>query len=284
MAEQLTSIKARIRSVSGALKITKAMKLVSSVKVTRWKNKMLSNRDYIDELEKISAALLSSCTSVDTPYMQKNDEASGTLYLLVTSSLGLCGSYNSNLFRYTDETVTDDDSVIIIGTKGLSHYGSALFHVITDFSDYTSIDNQEMVTKLSHYLIDAYTNKQYKEIKIIYTHFKNSITFNPTTFTLLPLEREEVSEEEQLDTSDIIFEPNKKDLVEQLIPTYLMSVINTRLLEAELSENASRTQAMDNATQNAEDILDELSLDYNKARQQKITEEITEIVAASNDR
>ncbi|MCD8209663.1 MAG: ATP synthase F1 subunit gamma [Coprobacillus sp.] len=281
MAEQLTSIKARIRSVSGALKITKAMKLVSSVKVTRWKNKMLSNRDYIDELEKISAALLSSCTSVDTPYMQKNEEASGTLYLLVTSSLGLCGSYNTNLFRYTDETVTDDDAVIIIGTKGLAHYTRAPFHVIDDFRDYTSVDNSEMVEKLSHYLIDAFTNKQYKEIKIIYTHFKNSITFNPTTFTLLPLEREESN---QPDVSDIIFEPDKNKLVEQLIPTYLMSVINTRLLEAELSENASRTQAMDNATQNAQDILDELSLDYNKARQQKITEEITEIVAASSDR
>ncbi len=278
MAEQLPAIKSRIRSVTTTHQITKAMKLVSSVKVTRWKSKMLSNRDYIDELEKISSTLLSSCVKVDTPYMQENREAEGDLYLLITSSLGLCGSYNSNLFKFTDNVVTPRDTLIILGAKGISHYSGSELNINLDFAGYTTVDDESMVKQLSNYLIDSFREGKYRSVKIIYTHFRNSISFNPQLFTLLPLESEGTP------NPDLIVEPNKNQIIERIIPMYLMSAIHTKLLEAELSEHASRTQAMDNATSNAEDLLDELNLDFNKARQQKITEEITEIVAASKDK
>ncbi len=280
MAQQLIAIKSRIKSVSSVLKMTKAMGLVSTVKVNRWKNKMLSNRDYIDELEEMATSLLSSCNVKDTPFVVTNDDASGNLYLFITSSLGLCGSYNTNLYKFLESTVTSSDTVMIIGKKGLAHYENATgFQVNTLFSEYSSFQNDSDVNRIGEYLVNAYLNHEYKEIHIIYTHYKNSITFSPTDFTLLPLQCEQ-SEESKY----IIYEPSKKVIIDRLIPMYLSSAVHTKLLEAELSENASRSQAMDNASDNANDILDDLNLEYNKARQGKITEEITEIVAASRDR
>ncbi|MCD8204670.1 MAG: ATP synthase F1 subunit gamma [Coprobacillus sp.] len=279
MAQQLIAIKSRIKSVSSVLKITKAMGLVSTVKVNRWKNRMLSNRDYIDELEEMASSLLSSCNVKDTPFVVTNSEAKGNLYLLITSSLGLCGSYNTNLFKFVEEIVTSDDTLMVIGKKGLAHYENSDLHINTDFSEYSSFQNDDDVRKIGDYLVNAYLNHEYKEIHIIYTHYKNSITFSPMDFTLLPLHSEQSE-----DSKYIIYEPDKKAIIDKLIPMYLSSTVHTKLLEAELSENASRSQAMDNASDNANDILSDLSLEYNKARQGKITEEITEIVAASRDR
>ncbi|MCD8204015.1 MAG: ATP synthase F1 subunit gamma [Coprobacillus sp.] len=280
MPEQLIAIKSRIKSVSSVLKITKAMGLVATVKVNRWKNQMLSNRTYIDELEDMAVTLLSSCNIKDTPFVETNSEVSGILYLFITSSLGLCGSYNANLFKFMESIVTSEDTVLVLGKKGLAHYENTdLFKVNTDFSEYSTSQNAEDVSNIGDYLVKAYLNHEYKEIHIIYTMYKNSITFVPTDFTLLPL-----TSEQSDDSKYIIYEPDKKTIIERLIPMYLTSVVHTKLLEAELSENAARSTAMDNASDNANDILDDLSLEYNKARQGKITEEITEIVAASRDR
>ncbi len=281
MAQQLTQIKSRIRSVSSSLQITKAMKLVSSVKVTRYRTQILSNRDFIEELEKITESLLSVCLEKDTPYLKNNKDVQGNLYLLVTSSLGLCGSYNSNLFKFADGIFTPEDEIIVLGSKGLSHYDKSNLNINTSFSEYNSSQDGEIIMRLTNYLLNSFNNKKCKEVHIIFTHYKNSITFNPLDFQLLPLKK---VKKVNIKDNPIIFEPSKKALVERLIPLYLTSSINTKLLEAELSEHASRTQAMDNASQNAEDILDDLSLEYNKARQGKITEEITEIVAASSDK
>ncbi|MCD8194843.1 MAG: ATP synthase F1 subunit gamma [Coprobacillus sp.] len=280
MAQQLSEIKGRIKSVSSSLQITKAMKLVSSVKVTRYRQKILSNRHFIEELESITKSLLSVCLEKDTPYLQENKGVKGNLYLLVTSSLGLCGAYNTNLFKFADSIFTPDDEVIILGSKGLGHYQNTNLNINTSFGDYNSSEEGEKVLKITNYLVDSFRNKKCKEVHIIFTHYKNSITFNPVDFLLLPLPKTTRKDSDP----EIIFEPSKKVLVERLVPLYLNSSINTKLMEAELSEHASRTQAMDNATQNAEDILDDLSLEYNKARQGKITEEITEIVAASSDK
>ncbi len=279
MAQQLIAIKSRIKSVSSVLKITKAMGLVAMVKVNRWKNQMLSNSTYINELEDMAVSLLSSCNIKDTPFVETNDDVNGILYLFVTSSLGLCGSYNANLFKFMESVVTSEDTVMVLGKKGLTHYENSELNINTDFNEYSTSQNREDVNKIGDYLVKAYLARQYKEIHIIYTMYKNSITFTPTDFTLLPLKSEQSE-----DSKYIIYEPDKKTIIERLIPMYLSSVVHTKLLEAELSENAARSTAMDNASDNANEILDDLNLEYNKARQGKITEEITEIVAASRDR
>ncbi len=278
MSQQVTKIKTRIKSVSSALKVTSAMKLVSTVKLKKWKNKMLAFKEYSESLQKVSDTVLCFANKVKTPFNMPND-SNKNLYILISSTLGLCGSYNANIFKLADVTIKDEDDAIILGGKGLIHFQNGKFTKIDGFNDNSSSQNSSFITSLSDFIVNEYIKGTYHEIHLIYSDYRNSLVFLPKDFTILPLGNKEI--EEPLGYGPIL-EPSPQELVDTLMPIYLKTVLNSKILESEVCEQAARSNAMENATNNAQDILDELQIQFNKARQGAITQEITEIVAASN--
>ena len=278
MSQEVTKIKKRISSVSGALKVTSAMKLVSTVKLKKWKNKMLANRDYADQLKATTDKVLSFAKKAKTPFNVANEGTDKNLYIIVSSTLGLCGSYNNNIFKLTDVTLKAKDDAVILGNKGLIHYENGDFTKIEGYEEYSSIENTTLINALTNYLTSEYLKGKYHEIHLIYSEYKNSLVFTPKDLKVLPLSEVET----EVDGFGPILEPDEKTLVERLVPIYIKTIVFSKLLESEVCEQAARCNAMDNATNNAKDLLEDLRIEFNKARQGAITKEITEIVSAAN--
>lgn len=276
MSQAITKVKSRIKSVSSTLKVTSAMKLVSTVKLKRWKNKMLSNKEYSNEIDEITNLVLSNASKVKTPFTQVNDRATKNLYIVVSSTLGLCGSYNMNIFKLADVTIKNEDDAIILGGKGIAHFKNGEFTKIEDFSDYSSVSDVKIINQITNFVVNEYIAGNYKEIHLIYSEYKNSIAFRPRDYRILPL----VSEDKQMLIPPIL-EPTPDKLVKELIPLYLKTTINSKLLESEVCEQAARCNAMENATDNANELLNNLQIEFNKARQGAITQELIEIVGAA---
>ena len=277
MSQQITKIKSRIKTVSGALKVTSAMKLVSTVKLNRYKNKMLANRDYSSQISDISDEVL-KWAKKQSKYAVGNCNTNKKLYVIVSSTLGLCGAYNANIFKLADATVTENDDLVVLGKKGLTHYSNGEYQLILDFSTYHSIKDEHVVKDLTDYLINQFLDGNYSEIHLIYSSYRNSIAFVPMDAKILPIKQE--MNDNQLGFPPIL-EPTEEMLLDSLIPLLLKTTIYSKLLESEVCEQAARCNAMESATDNANEILDALQIEFNKARQAAITQEITEIVGAA---
>ena len=277
MSQNVTKIKGRIKSVTGAYKVTSAMKLVSTVKLKQWKNKMLANKDYNEQLQEVVDLLLLFAKKSKSPFMHANVGSDKKLYIIISSTLGLCGSYNNNIFKVCDAKLMPNDEAIILGQKGLTHYADGEFKVVEGFEEFSSLIDHNLVDKVTTFIFDEYQKGTYSEIHIIYSEYKNSLVFLAKDYTLLPFTYEK---EETLEYPPI-FEPSEEKLVEELIPFYLKTNIYAKFLESAVCEQAARSNAMENATNNAKELLDDLKIEFNKARQGAITQEIIEIVSAS---
>ena len=280
MSQNITKIKTRIRSVTGAYKVTSAMKLVSTVKLRTWKSKMIANKRFANEVKVASDSVFNYLTDVDSVLVNGNNKASKNLYVVISSSLGLCGAYNSNIFKLADASITKDDDAIILGKKGSIHFANGEFKTIDEFASYESIKNTSTIRALSEYLIDTYKKGEYKEIHIIYTEYRNPIVFTSKDLVLLPLSNKD-SKENFVGCGPLL-EPSKEELVETLVPFVVSNLVYSCLLESEVCEQAARSNAMESATDNAEELLSDLKIEFNKARQNSITQEIIEIAAAAN--
>ena len=278
MGQELTKIKKRISTVSSAYKVTSAMKLVSTVKLKKWKNKMIANRNYSLRMDEITKELFKYANDVESPYMNAINKSDKNLYIIVSSTLGLCGAYNQNIFKVADVCLTEKDDAIIFGGKALARYEEGKFNKINDFADYKNVNDEEIIDYLCTFIMNKYIDGTYKEIHIIHSQYKNSLTFLAKNYQILPLKLEE--EKPEIGFGPIL-EPNATELVNTLIPIYIKETLFSKLLESEVCEQASRSNAMENATNNAKEILDGLKIEFNKARQGAITQEIIEIVAAA---
>ena len=278
MAQEVTRIKKRIKSVTGSYKITSAMKLVSTVKLKKWKNKMLATKDYALRIDEIARKVFSSVEESNNPYFTLNSKANKNLYIVLSSSLGLCGAYNNNLFRLADSHIKENDEAIILGKKAISHYKDGKFTKIEVFKEYSSIRDEAIIKQIVDFISKEYLKGTYREIHLIYTAYKNSLVFHPMDYQVLPLQGEKKTNE----AYPPIMEPNQEAVLNALIPIYLKNSVYAKFLESEVCEQAARSNAMENATKNAEELLDNLQIEFNKARQGAITQEITEIVGASN--
>lgn len=237
---------------------------------------MLANKEYTNQLNEVVDLLLTFSKKTNSPYLNKND-SDKKLYLIISSTLGLCGSYNNNIFKVSDSKITKEDEAIILGEKGIAHYSGGQFNILEGFNESYSIENKALINKISNYILEEYEKGTYSEIHIIYSEYKNSLVFLAKDYQLLPLD---FSNRETNDYSPIL-EPSGKELIKTLIPFYVKTALHSKLLESEVCEQGARSNAMENATNNAKDLLDELKIEFNKARQAAITQEITEIVAAS---
>ena len=277
MAQEVTRIKKRIKSVTGSYKITSAMKLVSTVKLKKWKNKMLATKEYSKRIDEIAKMVFSSVEESNNSFFITNDKADKNLYIILSSSLGLCGAYNNNIFRLADAKIKENDEAIILGNKAISHYKNGVFKQIEDFKEYSSVRDEAIIKSIVNFISKEYVKGTYKEVHLIYTAYKNSLVFHPCDYTVLPLKGSET-----IKGYPPLMEPSKEALIDSLVPFYLKNSVYAKFLESEVCEQAARSNAMENATKNAEELLESLQIEFNKARQGAITQEITEIVGGSN--
>lgn len=282
MAESLINTKRRINTIKSTEKITKAMKLVASVKFTRWKRYLEDNKGYFNGMkEALKDSLLACDSNLSENECVKKHDSQSSLYVLISSSLGLCGPYNYSIFKSVDPLLNKDDQILVIGSKAQAYYLNKDYKVIDDQLSLMDDFRYSKVKKLRHKIVQLYRTGEYKEVILVYTHYKNSMTFIPTIEKLLPFDIEKEKEGKKLNGYPSICEPGAEELLDDLIPHYIDSLLYNRLLESELSEIASRRNAMESATDSADKIVSKLMIEYNKARQSAITQEITEVVAGA---
>jgi F-type H+-transporting ATPase subunit gamma len=285
MGQSLARIKRRINTVQSTRKITNSMKLISSVKLRKI-SKQVELEDYYHRAmaRVLNDAIFTNkdnpdCAKFSTSFIEENPSATKTLYVLVTSTMGLCGGYNNNVIKEFKNHYKVGDEVLVIGEKAYLNLSKEKdLPIETRFIHLAQGFDLTKVAILRDYLIKKYLTGEYKEIDFVYTHYKNSISFVPEIAKILPLT---VDPNERY-TYSPIYEPNKKDVVDAVIKEYLKSMLYDRFYSAFLSEESSRRNTMDAADKNARDLVDKLRLEYNKARQSEITQEITEVINGSN--
>ncbi len=280
----MRDIKRRRTSISSTQQITKAMKLVSTVKLQKAKSHAESTTPYFNYMYNTVCSMLLKTKNIHHPYLEKREEGKKAV-IVISSNRGLAGGYNSNIVKLIrdDERFTPENSVMYcIGHKameGLTHRG---YVVGCDESDVMEAPTYEDAARVCRMLLEAYAAGEISEIHLAYTHFKNTVVHVPTMLQLLPVD---ITAEEQEETaSDNVlmnFEPNAEEAIDMIIPKYVTSLLYGALIEAVASENGARMQAMDSATSNAEEMIDKLTLSYNRARQGSTTQELTEIIAGA---
>ena len=278
MAQSLHKTKRRIASVNSTKKITKAMELVATVKLKRFKNVMLKNEAYAKELVDIIHHLFAHIDVEDNPYLVET-KSETDLYIVVSSNLGLCASYNNNIFNFVNENVKKDKTEVIpIGFKGQNYLRKEGYKLLNEFVSINERLEFEEIKKLGELITKEFVNGKYRSIRLIYTHYVNSLKFVPEEISIFPIQN---VEGESKAGYEPILDPNAKTLIDELVPIYVSSTLYHKIIESQVSEQASRRTAMENANDNADEIIDKLTLEYNKARQTAITQEITEIVSGS---
>ncbi len=286
MALGLNKTKRRIASVRSTQKITKAMGMVATVKLKRFKDAHFAAEDYFSSLEEAMGKCFAFLDEKKASrYLQENENAKGDLLIFLTSDLGLCAAYNSNLFRFLEKIVDKErDSIIALGAKGLSHLLHEGGYDLVDPETYglSLCFTPREIEKASKKLQQAFLEGKYKRIRVIYTHYVNSLSFVPMEYDLLPISLSYKKKEDE-EWCPPLFEPSAEIQSELLMGQYLSGVLSCLLNESQLSEQASRRNAMDSANDNADELLEKLSVEYNKARQSSITQEITEVVAGANN-
>ena len=276
MAQALNKTKRRIASVKSTKKITEAMELVATVKLKKFRNKMEANQFYVREIEDIISHLFGVLSDEENPY-QKEGKGEKNLVVVINSNLGLCASYNSNVFNFVNSQLDKDkDELMTIGIKGELNYEKEGFKLNKVYSSLNEKLEYADVVKLGRFLHSEFVNGKYKTIKLVYTKYINSLRFEPTLVTLFPLNKEG---ETPSFGYEPIYDPNLKTLIDELVPIYITSSLYQKLIESTVSEQASRRTAMENANDNADELIDKLTIEFNKARQAAITQEILEVVS-----
>ncbi|MCF0130781.1 MAG: ATP synthase F1 subunit gamma [Pseudobutyrivibrio sp.] len=281
----MRDIKRRKQSVSSTQQITKAMKLVSTVKLQKARQKAEQTSPYFNAMYSTICSMLAKAGTVDNKYLKPNDSIKKAI-IVISSNRGLAGGYNSNIVKMVTGSgfAKEDCKLYVIGHKAgeaLAHRG---YEVAADYSPAMEAPIYADAMAVSRDVLDAFCAQEVGEIYLVYTHFKNTVSQVPTMIKLLPADLSDIEEDVEATKSNgalMNFEPNEEVALELIIPKYVTSLIYGALMEAVASENGARMQAMDSATNNAEDIISDLSLKYNRARQGSITQELTEIIAGA---
>ena len=278
----MRDIKRRKQSISSTQQITKAMKLVSTVKLQKAKTRAEATDPYFHYMYKTVSSILAKSKNLSHPFLTVG-ESTKKAVVVITSNRGLAGGYNSNVVKLVtgEDWDKEDVDIYAIGGKGaeaLEHKG---YHIADNASEIMENPTYPDAAAMCQKVLDAFVNGEVGEIYLAYTHFKNTVSHEPELIKLLPVE---IDEEDLNEGSDILmnYEPNEEEALNMIIPKYVTSLFYGALVEAVASENGARMQAMDSATSNAEEMISDLTLKYNRARQGSITQELTEIIAGAN--
>ena len=275
-------IKNRIRSMESTRQITKAMEMVAASKLRRAQAQVAASRPYFEILHQTIQDIVYANRDFSSPFFQKR-EGKKAMYIVIAGDRGLAGGYNSNILKMVySEMQGKDATVLPIGKKAVDFFRSKGIPSLTDaYAEAASVSIGDCFS-ISKQLSKKFLAGEFDEIHVAYTNFVSVLSQVPATMALLPLSRTPQSgEEAKPRRSDTIYEGEPEEVFAAIVPEYLGGVLYGALCESRAAEQAARRSAMDSATQNADDMIADLSLKFNRARQAAITQEITEIVAGS---
>jgi len=286
----LKEVRTRISSVSSTQQITSAMKMVSAAKFRRAQNAIVGMRPYSRQLGEIVAGI-DTGDGIQTPYHEVR-KLENVLLVVVTSNKGLCGAFNSNVIKqaqaridfYKASATAEQPArlaMITIGKRCSEFFGKRFDNIVGSYDSLLDNNSFDTVANLADNIMEQYCNKQYDRVEIIYNQFKNSLVQILSTEQFLPIVPTSQSGQTSQTNNDYIYEPSKEAILREMIPLMLRSHFYRVILDSLASEHGARMNAMQKATDNATELLKELRLSYNKARQAAITNEIIEIVSGS---
>jgi F-type H+-transporting ATPase subunit gamma len=279
----LKEIRIRITSVGSTMQITSAMKMVSAAKLKRAQDAVTQMRPYANKLTELLVNLSSTLDSSDGGIYSENRDLKKVLLVTITSNRGLCGGFNANIIKKAKSLMEEEykgveTDIISIGKKSSENFDKNGYNVISSHDDLYSDLTFDNTSEIAQKIMDAFTNTEYDKVVLLYNQFKNAATQIVMNEQFLPVESPKDTE---ATVGDYIFEPNQKDIVENLIPKSLKTQLFKAVLDSHASEHGARMTAMHKATDNAGELKKELTLSYNKARQAAITGEILEIVGGA---
>ncbi len=281
----MKDIKRRKESIQSTGQITKAMKLVATVKLQKARSKAENARPYFDAMYNTVSSMLAKSGNVNHRYLRAG-ETSKKAVIVITANRGLAGGYNSNVIKLVtgSEIPVEDTMIYAIGTKGRDYFNRRNYTIAKDYSEVINEPLYSDAMEIGAEVLRAFEEGEIGEIYLAYTSFKNTVVHEPKLIKLLPVAAGDVADDskEDDDRTLMTYEPEEEEALDIIIPKYMNSLIYGALMEAVASENGARMTAMDNATSNADDMISDLSLKYNRARQGSITQELTEIIAGAN--
>ena len=278
----LKNIQTQIKSVSSIQKVTKAMKMVAAAKLRRAQERMEKARPYSERLENLIGNLLIDADTSILPLLETRGDIQKHALLIITSDRGLAGSFNSNIIKKAEEEIAkvgkNNAVLICIGKKCYEYFNNRNYQIDYSYSETWNDLNYNQAIKIGNGLVSSYLKNKFDSLSVIYNYFKNTASQEVLYNQLLPITFEN---NDEIKLNDIIYEPSKKELIQSLVPKFFNTEIWQCLLESFASEQAARMLAMDNATENAKDMISDLKLQFNKARQTAITTEMLEIVGGA---
>jgi F-type H+-transporting ATPase subunit gamma len=283
MASQ-RDIRRRIQSSRNIKQITRAMQFVAASKLKRAQEATLASRPYAEKLDEVLADLASVLSGDDHPLLVKR-EGGKRLIVLITTDRGLAGALNTNTIRFAAQQITGtsgDLTVVTVGRKGRDAMRRARVPLEAHFEGFGDRPSFADVLPLARLISDDYLAGTYSRVDIVYSHFVSTLSQRPTLDELLPITPSE--DTEGIPGNQFIFEPSPAAVLEQLLPRYVATRLFQAVLEGKASEESSRMVAMKNATENAEELIEDLTLAYNKVRQTNITREMIEIASGAQAR
>lgn len=288
MAGQLKEVRNRIKSVQSTQQITKAMKMVSAAKLRRAQDAIIQMRPYAQKLQEMLSNIVSNVEGGASMKLAEERAVEKVLLIVITSDRGLCGAYNANVVKLAKHTIAEKYStqyakgnvaIWNIGKKGWENMSKSGYKTDATHKDIYLNLTFENVQNAAQAAVKAFENKEVDAVEIIYSQFKNAATQAFVAEAFLPIPK--VENKGTVKKSDFIFEPNKEDLIAELIPKILNTQLYKAVLDGNASEHGARMTAMDKASENANELLKSLKISYNRARQAAITTELTEIVSGA---
>ncbi|MFY0687699.1 MAG: ATP synthase F1 subunit gamma [Cyclobacteriaceae bacterium] len=287
----LKEVKGRIQSVTSTQQITKAMKMVAAAKLRKAQDRIIQLRPYAQKLGEVMQNISASIDpeKVENPFSDER-EVNNVLLVVVTSDRGLCGAFNSNVFKATRALIEEKYSavqsngglhIMPIGKRSYDYFSKRNFQLVDDYFELFNNLNFDDARDAAEVAMNGFINGDYDRVEIVYNEFKNVATQIMRAEQLLPIAPVEVDEDVQQSDTDYIYEPNQEFIFGEIVPKSLKIQFYKALLESNASEHGARMTAMDQATDNADELLKELHLTYNRTRQAAITKEILEIVGGA---
>tara|TARA_Y100000814_G_scaffold217092_1_gene161614 strand:+ start:1502 stop:2362 length:861 start_codon:yes stop_codon:yes gene_type:complete len=278
----LKNIRSQIKSVTSIQKVTKAMKMVAAAKLRKSQDNMEKARPYSERLKSLITDLIQDVDRALMPLLTKRDNINKTAFVIVTADRGLAGSFNTNIIKKAEKEIKkvgkENAELFCLGKKGYEHFSKRNYKINKNYTDFWTQLNYNKAINVGNDVVTAYLAKEIDCVKVIYNYFKNVGSQEVILDSLLPLDFEKKSEKIY---QDVIYEPSKIEIVKSLVPKYFNTQIWQYLLESFASEQAARMLAMENATENAKEMINDLNLEFNKARQTAITTEMLEIVGGA---
>ena len=274
------AIKNRIRSMESTKQITKAMEMVAASKLRRAQAQVLSSRPYFEILYSTINDIVDSNNDFSSPYLNHR-AVKKVAYVVIAGDRGLAGGYNSNILKLVMSEIEGKAATVLpIGKKAVDFFNARKISLLTcNYAEAEDVTLGDCFT-MAKDLCKRYLSGEFDEIHVAYTNFVSVLSQTPATLRMLPLLREKTGRE-GMSKSDMLYEPCATEVFDAIVPEYLGGIVYGALCESRAAEQAARRTAMDSATQNAEEMIADLSLKFNRARQAAITQEITEIIAGS---